>query len=110
MNEFLTKSENEELIKRIKEGDSLLGKITDAYNESAMDYNKASSERESMKVVIKQLLGWSQDEGLDIPYDKWDEVVDKAHDNDTFFTAMLEWFVDHMNDFGENYGIEFPEE
>jgi hypothetical protein len=109
MGELLTKSENDELIKRINNGDTLLGKITDAYNEVAMDYNKASSERESMKVVIKQLLGWAKEEGLDIPYEKWDEVVDKAHDDDTFFTEMLSWFIDHMNDFGENYGLEMEE-
>jgi hypothetical protein len=109
MSEFLTKSENDELIKRIEEGDILLAKITDAYNEAAKDYNKASSERESMKVVIRHLLGWAEEEGLNIPYEKWDEVIDKAHDNDGFFTAMLEWFVDHMNDFGENYGVEFED-
>lgn len=109
MSTFLTKNENEELIKRINEGDALLGKITDAYNKAAMDYNKASTERESMKVVIRQLLRWSGDEGLDIPYEKWDEVVNKAHDNDSFFTAMLEWFVDYMNDYGENYGLELED-
>jgi hypothetical protein len=109
MSEFLTKSENEELIKRINDGDTLLSKITDTYNKVAMDFNKASSERESMKVVIRQLLGWSEEEGLEIPYEKWDEIIEKAHDNEFFFSDMLNWFVDHMNDFGENYGLEFED-
>ncbi len=109
MSELLTKSENDELIKRIEDGDKLLSKITDAYNDAAKDYNKASSERESMKVIIRQLLGWSEEEGLNIPYEKWDEVIEKAHDNDGFFGSMVDWFIDHMNDFGESYGIEFDD-
>jgi hypothetical protein len=109
MNEFLTKIEKNELVKRIEEGDTLLSKITDAYNEAANAYNKASSERESMKVVIRQLLNWSEEEGLKIPYKKWDEVINNACNDDTFFSSLLEWFIDHMSDFGENYGIEFED-
>lgn len=105
MNKFLTNSENEELIKRIKEGDILLEKIINAYNDTAIKYNKTSSERESMKVVIRQLLRWAEEDGFKIPYEKWDDVIESTNNDDNFFLSLLEWFVDHMNDFGENYGL-----
>lgn len=100
---IFTDVEKEEISKRIEAGDELLNKV-------ACAYNYATTERASMKVIIRQLLRWSEEEGLNIPYEKWDEIINNAHDDDTFFTEMLSWFVDHMNDFGENYGLEFDKE
>jgi hypothetical protein len=114
MNEFITKSENEELIKRINEGDILLGKITKAYNEIAMKYNKASSERESMKVVIRQLFNWLEDgtivESRTFPKEQIDNAIEIMHDDPAFFEELVRWFADHIDNFGENYELEFDKE
>lgn len=115
MNEVLTKSENELLIQRIKDGDTLLDKVTNAYNKTAMDYNKASSKRESMKVVLKNAFEWLED-GMGgtfetKTFDKQQIInaIEIMHDDSTFFEEFMRFFADHIDTFGENYGLEFED-
>lgn len=64
--------------------------------------------REAMKITLKHLFELLEEE-KDISFSKEeiDNTIEAMHDDPIFFEDLLDWFDEHINAFGENYGLEF---
>lgn len=69
-----------------------------------------TSTRAAMKTVIRHLLELAEEDAFRISHDKWDDVIENAHDDEMFLSELVDWFKDHIDTFGENYGLDYPEE
>jgi hypothetical protein len=64
--------------------------------------------REAMKVTLKLLFELLEEE-KDIKFTENEvkEAIETMHDDNTFFEDLLDFFEEHIETFGENYGLEF---
>ncbi|MFZ5352763.1 MAG: hypothetical protein ACOZCL_08570 [Bacillota bacterium] len=104
--EVFTKIENEELAKRIEDGDKLTEKVTSEYNKLVNDYNKATSPRTALKLTLRSLFEWiEEDKGVRYPKEQIDEAIEVMHDDENFINDLLDFFEEHLQTMGENYGL-----
>lgn len=67
--------------------------------------------REAMKITIRHLFEWLEEEkGVSFTKEKIDDAIYTMHDDATFFEGLLDWFEEHIEMFGENYGLTIDEE
>jgi hypothetical protein len=69
--------------------------------------------RESMKEVLKLAFEWLEEDiygGLEFTQKEVENAIEAMHDNDTFFEEFMNFFKDHIEMFGENYGLTIEDE
>lgn len=63
--------------------------------------------RTATKVFLKLLFELVEEKGDEYRFNR--EQVEKAvemmHDDDTFFDQLVDFFAEHIDDFGENYEL-----
>lgn len=64
------------------------------------------SEREAMKITLMHLFEWLDEEkGMHYTKEQREQAVDAMHDDPQFWDELLDFFAEHVEDFGENYGL-----
>lgn len=67
--------------------------------------------REAMKETIRNLFSWlEEDKGISFTKEEIDNAVEIMHDDSQFLEELLDWFADHIDMYGENYELPYPEE
>ena len=62
--------------------------------------------RLAVKETIRFLFEKITEDGLyNFSQSEIDEAVEQMHDDDGFIEPLIEFFDEHINDFGENYGL-----
>lgn len=65
------------------------------------------STREAMKVTLRHLFELIEDrEGISFEEEEKKEAIRIMHDNDTFFDELIDFMEEHIEVFGENYGLK----
>jgi hypothetical protein len=65
----------------------------------------AVSPREAYRTVIKHMFSHLKEEGRFDASPVIDEVVESMENDMQFLTELEDFFVDHLETFGENYGL-----
>jgi hypothetical protein len=64
--------------------------------------------RDAMREVLRNLFEWLEDnKGISFNDEEIENAVETMHDDNTFFEDLLDFFEEHIETFGENYGLEF---
>ncbi|SFR15305.1 hypothetical protein [Desulfoscipio geothermicus] len=62
--------------------------------------------RNAVKETIRFVFEHLQDRGLvKFTQKEIEEAIIKMHDDDIFFDELIDFMYDHIEDFGENYGL-----
>ena len=67
--------------------------------------------REAMKEVLKLLFEHYEERSeFSFAKEEIETAIENMHDDDEFLEQLIRFFADHVETYGENYGLEFPED
>jgi hypothetical protein len=65
------------------------------------------TSRKAFKETLSLLFDNLEDEkGIKFTKEQLSEAIEKMHDDSNFFECLLDFFKEHIEGFGENYGLD----
>lgn len=69
-------------------------------------YAKDTGTRQAMKTTLQNLFYWLEDEkDFNYSVEQIEKAIEILHDDEPFFSQLLKFFAEFVEDMGENYGL-----
>jgi hypothetical protein len=67
-------------------------------------------DREAMKATLRFLFELlAEEKDIKFSKEKVEEAIESMHDDDIFLHELIDFLENHLETFGENYGLDWEE-